>query len=152
MGESLGDGDVQGLPLKGGRVLPLAVLHFTFARSGGPGGQGVNKLSTKVQMRVAVKDLEPVLGPSATARLRQLGRPWLTAQDELLLTHEATRSQHTNRQACVQRLRGLLLAALTPPRPRRATRPTAGARRRRRQAKEHRAAQKRARGERWDAN
>jgi len=125
------------VPLIRGRSLPASLLQFSFARSGGPGGQNVNKLATKAQLRIHLADLVPVLGPDAVLRLRQIAGSYLTDNLEILITDSTTRSQHTNRQACIQRLRALLIAALTPPRIRRATKPTRGSHLRRIASKKH---------------
>jgi ribosome-associated protein len=134
-----------GFWLPGGRLVPERLLQFNYARSSGPGGQNVNKVSTKVQLRVSLADLAPILGPAATRRLRRLAGRRITAEGELLLIDDATRSQHVNRQTCVERLRELLVIALSPPPPRIATHPSPGSHRRRAASKERRAVLKRQR-------
>ena len=77
-----------------------ADLHFTAVRSGGPGGQAVNKLSTQVQMRLAVEAIEG-LTDRQRQRLRKLSGQRLTSGDELLFQAQTHRSQLDNRRACL---------------------------------------------------
>jgi ribosome-associated protein len=100
-------------------------VRFAFSRSGGPGGQLVNKLSTKAELRVAVGSIGG-LSPAAAARLRTLAGQRLTKGDELILVASTSRSQLDNKRACLQRLRALVAEALDVPRPRKATRPSRG--------------------------
>jgi ribosome-associated protein len=96
-------------------------IRFAFSRSGGPGGQVVNKLSTKAELRVAVEAIRG-LSPPAAARLRTLAGRRLTKDDELVLVASTTRSQLDNKRACLRRLRALVVEALEVPKPRKATR------------------------------
>jgi ribosome-associated protein len=96
-------------------------IRFAFSRSGGPGGQVVNKLSTKAELRVAVEAIRG-LSPPAAARLRTLAGRRLTRGDELVLVASTTRSQLDNKRACLRRLRALVVEALDVPKPRKATR------------------------------
>jgi len=135
------------LQLAAGVVLPASAYAFAFSRSSGPGGQNVNKLATKAQLRVALSELRQRMGDAAVERLVALAGPSrLTAAGEIVITSEESRSQHRNRDACVERLRELVLRALRPPRPRRATRPSAGCTRRRLESKKRRGDVKRSRG------
>ncbi len=105
-------------------------VRYSFARSGGPGGQAVNKLSTKAELRVAVTAIMG-LSPEAQERLRTLAGQRLTQGDELILVASTSRSQLDNKQECLRRLRGLVAEALDVPRPRKATRPSRAAVKRR---------------------
>jgi len=117
---------------------PVAVheraLRFSFARSGGPGGQAVNKLNTKAELRIWLSDIEG-MDEAATDRLRAIAGQKLTSNDELVIQSDATRSQSKNRDDCVERLRELVLRAVTVPKKRRRTRPSRAARERRLQEK-----------------
>ncbi len=120
----------------GVRVDPSA-LRFSFVTSGGPGGQNVNKRSTKAVLRVFVAELG--MTPDAADRLRAARRHWLTDDDELVIACDTHRSQHRNRAACIELLRGAVLGALQRPKARRPTRPTRGSVERRLDAKKRRA-------------
>lgn len=120
--------------------LPESALRFTFARSSGPGGQNVNKLATKARLHVALADLQAVIGPAATRRLEAIaGAARLTDAGDLVLVCEESRSQRDNRDACLERLRELLLRAIHVPKVRRATKPTYGSKLRRLDDKQERA-------------
>lgn len=121
-------------------------LRFTFTRSSGPGGQSVNKLNTKAELRLALRDIDGLDEP-ALARLRTFAGQKLTAEDELLIQSEATRSQAKNREDCIERLRELVLRAATVPKKRKKTRPGKAARERRLKAKREQAEKKQRRRE-----
>lgn len=107
-----------------------------FVRGSGPGGQNVNKVATTVQLRffVALSGL----APEVKARLRELAGSRLTADGDILIISEESRSQDQNRQAARVRLAELIERALRPPRRRRATRPTYGSKLRRLDEKKRR--------------
>ena len=124
---------------------PESELTWRFSRSSGPGGQGVNTTDSRVELSFDVAR-SPTL--PAHLRARALARRHRRRGDGVL-TGVATehRSQLRNREAARERLAALLAAALAPdPAPRRPTRPTAGSRRRRIDAKTRRGAIKRLRG------
>ncbi len=123
-----------------GRVRPGA-LRVTYVRSRGPGGQNVNKRSTKAELRVALADID--LPPDAAERLARLARSRLTGDAEIVITSDVGRSQTENRAACEDVLSRLIARAMTPPTPRRPTRPTKGSRERRLASKQARARTKR---------
>jgi|SRR5688572_11824405 len=106
-----------------GVVVGRAALRFTFSRSSGPGGQAVNKISSKAHLRVSVGAIEG-LDANAAARLRSLAGRRLTQDDEILLEAETYRSQLDNKQACLQKFRDLVRAALVKPKVRRKKKPS----------------------------
>ncbi len=109
-----------------GVTVAEAALRFAFTRSRGPGGQAVNKLSTRAELRVDVTAIEG-LDYDGRRRLRRLAGQRLTSEDELLIQSDRYRSQLRNRRECVDRLATLVARAATPPRPRKPTRPSRGA-------------------------
>ena len=137
-----------GVPVAPGVVVPEPALRFTFTRSSGPGGQNVNKRSTQAELRVALDDIP--IPRHAIARLRRLLGSRLVGdegEEEILLTSDEHRTQKQNKDACLDRLRDLLVRAMARPKPRVPTRPTRGAQKRRRQAREQHSQKKRRR--RW---
>jgi ribosome-associated protein len=138
--------EIGGVELAPGVVAPAKALRFTFTRSSGPGGQNVNKLNTRAQLRIAPDDLAPLLTAAARQRLVALAGPArLTSDGELMIAADVSRSQHANRQTCLDRLRELLVQAMRPRRVRRATKPSAGAKQRRLEGKKRRSDVKRTR-------
>jgi ribosome-associated protein len=98
-------------------------MRFAFTRSGGPGGQAVNKLSTQAQLHVAVTAIQG-LGERAARRLRRLAGQRLTRDDELVFQAQTHRSQLDNKRACLDRLRQLVIEAMKEPKVRKKSRPT----------------------------
>jgi ribosome-associated protein len=142
MAESTGDGGRQeGLSARRIRVSASCVIdadeiEWRFTTSGGPGGQHANKASTRVEARF---DLEGSASLTETQRgllLDKLGPVLVVVADD-------TRSQARNRAIARDRLRERLAAALVRPRPRRATKPSKGAKQRRLDDKKRRGETKR---------
>lgn len=118
-------------------TLPESELEFSFARSGGPGGQNVNKVSSKAILRWAFAN-STALPEEAKQRLRGLERGRITTEGDLLVVSQTYRDQERNKQECLDRLRTMILKALEVPRERKATRPTRASKRRRVAEKRHR--------------
>jgi ribosome-associated protein len=124
-----------------GIQIPDGEFQWTFVRSGGPGGQNVNKVASKAVLRWNVAD-SPSLPEPVKLRLRVQQRRRITAEGELLVNSQRYRDQERNREDCLEKLRGMILQAATPPKPRRPTRPSRGSRERRLQEKRRRASTK----------
>ncbi len=120
-------------------AIPLDEFRFEVSRSGGPGGQNVNKVNSKVQLRWSPAESPSLPGP-VKARLLALVANRLTKEGELLIASTRTRDQGQNVDDCLEKLKALILAALHPPRPRRPTRPTLASKKRRVESKQRRAA------------
>ncbi len=123
-------------------TIPAGELALAFARSGGPGGQNVNKVSSKVELR---------WNPTTSAALTDDDRAWLlgrlanrlTTDGTLIVTSTATRDQLKNRDDVMSKLTLIVRAALERPKTRRPTKPSRAAKRRRVEDKRHRAQIKR---------
>lgn len=118
-------------------VIPAGELALAYARSGGPGGQNVNKVSSKVELR-----WNPVTSSALTADdrawlLQQLASK-LTTDGTLIVTSTLTRDQLQNREDALSKLTLIVRTALFRPKPRRATRPSRASKRRRVDDKRHR--------------
>jgi ribosome-associated protein len=113
-------------------------LEEHFIRASGPGGQNVNKLASAVQLRFDVRR-SPSLPEQVRARLEGLAGKRLTREGVLVIHAERHRTQERNRQDARARLIELIRRAAVAPRPRRATKPTAGSRERRLDSKKRRA-------------
>lgn len=124
--------------------IPRSELTFQFSRSGGPGGQNVNKLNTRVQMRWNVETTES-LRDEVRERLKSRARRRINADGELIITSQRFRDQARNIDDCIEKLRELVQACSQKPVPRKTTKPTAGAQRRRLEAKKQRAQRKQSR-------
>ena len=144
------DADGSHVAIAPGVSLPDAALQWTFSRGGGPGGQNVNKVNTRATLTVHIDDLTLVLPDWAIQRLlSQAGQRLAADPDRLVITAADSRSQHANRQACLMKLRDMIVRARNRPRRRKPTRPSAGSVRRRLESKKQRGQRKRERGGQW---
>ena len=114
--------------------VPAAALSLRATRSSGPGGQNVNKVASKVELRVDLSRIEG-LSEDARARLERLTEGRRDALGQLVVTSQRTRDQSRNLEDAREKVRALVASALAVPRARRPTRPSAKARERRLEAK-----------------
>ncbi len=126
-------------------TVPDADLTVSAIRSPGPGGQNVNKVATAVQLRFDLRNTL-ALNDAVKQRLRARAGHRLNDDGTLLFVARAHRSQERNRADAMERLRQLILEALEPPRPRKATRPTKASKERRLVGKAHQQRRKVLRG------
>jgi ribosome-associated protein len=121
--------------------IPDEEFTWSFVRSGGPGGQNVNKVASKAVLRWNL-DASPSLPDEVKARLRQQQRHRVTNEGDFLLTSQRYRDQERNRLDCLDKLRAFVLLATIVPKVRKKSKPTRGAKERRLATKRHRSATK----------
>jgi len=122
--------------------IPMSELHFRFARSGGPGGQRVNRSATQVELLFDVANslsLDEVQRQRVLTKLKSR----LDKEGVLHLVSQETRSQLRNREEVVERFQELMRDALRVPKKRRPTRPSRAVRERRLEGKRRRSKTKR---------
>ena len=101
--------------------------RLNFSRSGGPGGQNVNKVNSRVEIRIQLDDLEG-LSEAERQRLRTILSNRITTDGELVLFVSDERSQLENKGRAFRRLEQLVLSAAKLPKQRRPTQPTRASR------------------------
>lgn len=124
--------------------IPDSEFELSFARSSGPGGQNVNKVSSKVFLKWKVS-VNTSLPADVKSRFLSANRNKITTDGDFQITSEKTRDQNKNISDCYEKLRQAILAASIPPKKRRATEPTWGSQMRRLQSKKTNADKKRLR-------
>jgi len=134
--------DTAMIPITPGLTIPDEEVSFTTSRSGGPGGQNVNKLETRVTLRFDV-GASAVLSEEQKTRLRERLATRITKNGELHVTSQRHRSQVANKDAAVERFAELMGEALQEGVPRRKTRPSRAAKARRLDEKRRRSGRKR---------
>jgi len=118
-----------------------AAARADFSRSGGPGGQNVNKVNTKVTLRLCLDNLEG-LNEAEMARLRETLASRITGAGELVIAASEERSQRTNLERAYARMESLIVNAARLPRFRHPTKPSRAAREERLRSKRRRSLQK----------
>ncbi len=124
--------------------IPASELQWTFARSSGPGGQNVNKVSSKAVLRWSFRNSAAL---PAEVRARFLARYGnrLTGDGDLLVSSQRYRDQGRNIDDVREKLQSMILAVAVAPRKRRATKPTRASVTRRIESKQARSRTKRQR-------
>jgi ribosome-associated protein len=132
---------VDRIPITGSISIDADELEISYIRSPGPGGQNVNKVASAAQLRFDLRN-SPSLSEPLKARAARLAGTKLTNDGVLVITASRHRAQPLNRDDAIARLVDLLAAAAVAPKPRRATRPTLGSKKRRVDTKVKRGATK----------
>jgi ribosome-associated protein len=114
---------VEDLEIKPGLVIPASELRVSFARSSGPGGQNVNKVESKVELRWTPAETRALDDAVRDYLVQRLSRR-LTQSGELLVTSTRTRDQTRNRDDARNKLTRLVRSALAQPKRRKPTRPS----------------------------
>ena len=135
---------VPGIELAHGVWTDKEQLRFGFSRSSGPGGQNVNKVNTKTELRVKISALHGI-SDRALGRLKTVAGRKLLPDGDLLITADSQRTQESNRRACLEKLRELIEGALVEPKVRKKSKPSKGAKKRRLEIKKKQGEKKKAR-------
>jgi ribosome-associated protein len=130
-----------GVEIGAGIVVPDNELEFDYIRAPGPGGQNVNKVASAVQLRFNAA-ASTILDEWSRTRLGTLAGRRLTREGWIVLAAHRHRTQEANRRDALERLADLITRARERPKPRRATKPSRGARERRLEGKKQRTAVK----------
>lgn len=124
--------------------VPLQEIKFSFVRSSGPGGQNVNKVSSKAVLQWKV-ETSKFLKPGAKTRFLEKFEKRITADGILIIQSDKFRDQLRNKRECLLKLRAMIEVALTPPKKRIATKTPQGAKEKRLRSKKVKSAKKQSR-------
>lgn len=111
--------------------IPDDELEWSYARSGGPGGQNVNKVSSKAVLRWKANATVAAIPEPARLRMRTRFPSRFTTDGDVVIQSQKFRDQEGNRQDCEAKLIEMIRVCLVEPTPRKATKPSKGAKRRR---------------------
>jgi ribosome-associated protein len=114
------------LVIDGSVTIPASEISWTAVRASGPGGQNVNKVSSKIELRFDLAGTR-ALPESAKARLRAIARSRLDSEGRIVVLSQLTRDRQRNLEDARAKLGELIQRALRPPATRKPTRPTRAA-------------------------
>lgn len=123
----------------------LPEIQFQTSRSSGPGGQNVNKVESRVELRFRLTESELLTDEQKQVLLQKLASR-LTSEGELLIAAQEDRSQLRNKETALRKFHELLIKALHKPKARKATKPSKGAVRQRLESKKKHGEKKANRG------
>ena len=129
--------------------IPDHELDFTFARSGGPGGQNVNKVASKAVLRWNIAQ-NATIPEAVKERFRTSYGNRITGDGEVVIMSDEYRDQPRNMESCREKLATMLRAVARPPKVRRATKPTRASKERRSASKKKASEVKAGRRQRFD--
>ncbi len=132
-------------------LVPISEIREHFSRSSGKGGQNVNKLSTKAEVRWNV-DASEGFSPEEKEKIKEILRNRINKRGELVVVSQEERSQLQNRERAIERLNNLVEAVLMPEKERIPTKPTIGSKERRLEEKKKQAERKKLRAKKPQNN
>ncbi len=137
------------LVVTSGITIPDDELHFTYARSSGPGGQNVNKVNSKAVLRWPFRANTSV-PEEVKARFSARFGTRITVDGDVVIQSDRYRDQGRNNEDCLDKLKEMLLAVAVPPKKRRPTKPSRASKERRLKTKTEQGAKKKSRRQAWD--
>lgn len=111
------------LPINDDLIIPAEQMQISAVRSSGPGGQNVNKVATCIELRFNPERCD-LLGAAVVHRLLAIAGKRVDSENTIIITSQKYREQARNLDDAREKLRQMILKALTPPKPRKPTRPT----------------------------
>lgn len=136
-------------PVEDDFIIPENEIQIDFVRSGGPGGQNVNKVATKAQLRWKVGESQ-IFSDEEKDKIREALANRLTKEDEIVLNCDEERSQTRNKEIAIARLNDLVRSALVEEEERMPTKPTRTSQEKRLEEKKMKSDIKKSRG--WKYN